>query len=69
VQPTLAASIPNLQTLVLTKNRMAELADLDPLALFKKLTYLSLMGNPVASKEVRTLCSRGNYGLILAKYT
>ena len=69
MQPTLAASIPNLQTLVLTKNRMAELADLDPLAAFKKLTYLSLVGNPVASKEVSTLCSPGDCGLILAKHT
>jgi U2 small nuclear ribonucleoprotein A' len=40
---------------VLTKNRITELADLDPLAGFKKLVYLSLMGNPVAGKEVRTI--------------
>ncbi|KAF7442320.1 U2 small nuclear ribonucleoprotein [Pyrenophora tritici-repentis] len=51
IQPNLAASIPNLSTLVLTKNRIAELADLDPLTGFKKLMYLSLMGNPVAGKE------------------
>jgi hypothetical protein len=44
-----------LQTLVLTKNRITELADLDPLAGFKKLVYLTLMGNPVAGKEVCTL--------------
>jgi Leucine-rich repeat (LRR) protein len=54
IQHNLSSSIPNLQTLVLTKNRIAELADLDPLAGFKKLVYLTLMGNPVASKEVRT---------------
>ena len=53
IQPNLASSIPNLRTLVLTKNRIAELADLDPLAGFKNLVYLSLMGNPVAGKEVR----------------
>jgi hypothetical protein len=32
---------------------MVELADLDPLAGFKQLVYLTLMGNPVTSKEVR----------------
>ncbi|KAH9881903.1 hypothetical protein J1614_001074 [Plenodomus biglobosus] len=51
IQPNLSSSIPNLRMLVLTKNRIAELADLDPLAGFKKLVYLTLMGNPVASKE------------------
>lgn len=51
IQPNISSSIPNLHTLVLTKNRLAELADLDPLAGFKKLVYLSLMGNPVAGKE------------------
>jgi len=51
IQPNLSSSIPNLRTLVLTKNRIAELADLDPLAGFKQLVYLSLMGNPVTSKE------------------
>jgi len=53
IQPNISSSIPNLATLVLTKNRIAELADLEPLAGFKKLVYLSLIGNPVASKEVR----------------
>jgi len=51
IQPNLAASIPNLKTLVLTKNRVTELADLDPLAGFKKLVFLVVMGNPVAAKE------------------
>lgn len=51
IQPNLSSSIPNLRTLVLTKNRIAELADLDPLAGFKNLIYLSLIGNPVTSKE------------------
>ncbi|RMZ72549.1 U2 small nuclear ribonucleo A [Pyrenophora seminiperda CCB06] len=51
IQPNLASSIPNLRTLVLTKNKMAELADLDPLGGFKNLVYLTLMGNPVTSKE------------------
>lgn len=53
IQPNISSSIPNLHTLVLTKNRLTELSDLDPLAGFKKMVYLSLMGNPVAGKEVR----------------
>ncbi|KAF2677139.1 U2 small nuclear ribonucleoprotein A [Lentithecium fluviatile CBS 122367] len=51
IQANLSTSIPNLTTLVLTKNRLAELPDLDPLGGFKKLVYLSLIGNPVTSKE------------------
>lgn len=54
IQPNLSSSIPNLQTLVLTKNRITELADLDPLAGFKRLVFLVVMGNPMAAKEVRT---------------
>lgn len=53
IQPNLSSSIPNLHTLVLTKNRLAELADLDPLAGFTKLVYLTLLNNPVTSKQVR----------------
>ncbi|KAM3424441.1 hypothetical protein BST61_g6445 [Cercospora zeina] len=44
-------SVPNLHTLVLAQNNLNELGDLDSLEGFKKLTYLSLVGNPVASKE------------------
>ncbi|KAF2871759.1 U2 small nuclear ribonucleoprotein A [Massariosphaeria phaeospora] len=51
IQASLSSSIPNLTTLVLTKNRIAELADLDPLAGFKKLVSLTLLGNPVTNKE------------------
>ncbi|PVI03613.1 U2-associated snRNP A [Periconia macrospinosa] len=51
IQANLSSSIPNLTTLVLTKNRLTELADLDPLGGFKKLVYLSLLNNPVTSKE------------------
>jgi U2 small nuclear ribonucleoprotein A' len=43
--------IPNLENLVLTNNHLQELGDLDPLAEFKKLTYLSLLSNPVANKQ------------------
>ncbi|KAL8902714.1 MAG: hypothetical protein Q9207_004446 [Kuettlingeria erythrocarpa] len=51
IQPTLAKSIPNLTTLVLTSNNLAELADLDPLRNFPRLTHLSLLENPVTRKE------------------
>ena len=53
IQPSLAKSIPNLNTLVLTQNNIAELADLNPLQGFAKLTHVSLLENPVMSKEVR----------------
>ncbi|MCJ1365219.1 U2 snRNP complex subunit [Acarospora aff. strigata] len=51
IQPTLAKSIPNLTTLVLTSNNFAELADLDPLSNFNKLTHLVLSENPVTRRE------------------
>jgi hypothetical protein len=46
-------SVPALNTLVLTRNNVAELADLEVLRGFKKLTFVSLVDNPVANKEVR----------------
>lgn len=45
-------SVPALNTLVLTQNNVAELADLEVLRGFKKLTFLSLVDNPVTNKEV-----------------
>lgn len=51
IQANIAASIPNLRTLVLTKNRLSELTDLQPLGGFKKLEYLTMLGNPVTSSE------------------
>ncbi|KAL8861660.1 MAG: hypothetical protein Q9178_001861 [Gyalolechia marmorata] len=51
IQATLANSIPNLTTLVLTSNNVSELADLDPLRNFRRLTHLSLLENPVTRKE------------------
>ncbi|KAL8713036.1 MAG: hypothetical protein Q9220_002896 [cf. Caloplaca sp. 1 TL-2023] len=53
IQTNLAGSVPNLTTLVLTSNNLAELADLDPLRNFPRLTHLSLLENPVARKEVK----------------
>lgn len=52
IQPTLANSLPNLTTLVLTSNNFAELADLDVLETFPFLTHLNLLENPVTRKEV-----------------
>jgi len=51
IQPTLAKSLPNLTTLVLTSNNIAELADLDVLGTFPYLTHLILLENPVTRKE------------------
>ncbi|EHA52164.1 U2 snRNP complex subunit [Pyricularia oryzae] len=51
IQPALANAIPNLTNLQLASNNLSELADLDPLKGFKKLTHLVLMDNPVAKKE------------------
>mmetsp|Transcript_8650 Transcript_8650/g.14910 ORF Transcript_8650/g.14910 Transcript_8650/m.14910 type:complete len:333 (+) Transcript_8650:56-1054(+) len=42
--------IPNVETLILTNNKLANLQDLDPLAAFTKLTMLSLVGNPVIER-------------------
>ena len=52
IHPSLASSIPNLTTLVLMSNNMAELADLDALRNLTQLTHLVLMENPVTRKEV-----------------
>lgn len=52
ISESMPKSAPNIHTLVLTNNSLGELSDLDPLQGFSKLTYLSLMGNPVANKEV-----------------
>ncbi|KAI9852319.1 MAG: U2 snRNP complex subunit [Thelocarpon superellum] len=51
VAPSLPTALPNLTTLVLTANHVAELGDLDPLAGFPKLTHLILLENPVTRRE------------------
>ena len=53
IQSTLPNSIPNLRTLVLSSNNLAELADLDVLGKFARLTHLVLLENPVTKNEVR----------------
>ncbi|RYO79435.1 hypothetical protein DL766_006861 [Monosporascus sp. MC13-8B] len=51
IQPTLANAIPNLTNLQLESNNLRELADLDPLGSFPRLTHLVLRDNPVTKKE------------------
>lgn len=51
IQPDIAEAIPNLQVLILTANSVAQLADLNPLSGFSRLTHLSLVDNPVTAKE------------------
>lgn len=52
IQPALPTAIPNLRNLVLASNNLAELADLDVLGKFARLTHLVLLDNPVTKKEV-----------------
>lgn len=55
IQPTLPSAVPNLTNLVLAGNSLAELADLDVLGRFPRLTHLVLVDNPVTKKEVGLL--------------
>jgi len=50
IAPGLGAKLPNLDTLVLTNNKLENLAELDALAELTQLTMLSLLKNPVMSK-------------------
>jgi U2 small nuclear ribonucleoprotein A' len=43
--------IPNLESLVLTGNHLEELGDIEPLNTLEKLTCLSLLHNPITSKQ------------------
>jgi len=49
--PGLGSKIPNLESLILTNNKVENLADLDPLSEFKKLQNLSLRINPVTKHK------------------
>ncbi|KAM0342649.1 hypothetical protein ACHAPU_009379 [Fusarium lateritium] len=51
IQPSLVKAIPNLSNLVLSSNNLVELADLDTLGSFPRLTHLVLSDNPVSKKE------------------
>lgn len=50
-QDNLAESVANLEYLILTGNRIAQLAELDRLACFSKLDTLALGGNPVTKRK------------------
>ena len=52
VQHTLPNAIPGLRNLVLAGNNLGELADLDVLGRFARLTHLVLVDNPVTKREV-----------------
>lgn len=51
IDEDLGTYLPNLQHLILTNNHLAELGDLDGLGTLENLTTLSLLENPVSSKE------------------
>jgi U2 small nuclear ribonucleoprotein A' len=51
ISPSLHLSLPNLTTLVLTNNSLAQLGDLEPLKDCRALQFLSLLGNPVREKK------------------
>lgn len=50
IERKLEDSIPNLEALILTNNKLTNLQDLDPLASLPYLKMISLIGNPVALK-------------------
>ncbi|KAJ7225880.1 leucine-rich repeat-domain-containing protein [Mycena pura] len=51
ISPSIHISVPNLTTLVLTSNQFTELGDLEPLKELRRLTFVSLLGNPVREKK------------------
>lgn len=51
IAKNLEQSIPNLERLILTNNYIQELSDIDTLSTLKNLKVLSLINNPVTSKE------------------
>ncbi|QIW98812.1 hypothetical protein AMS68_004330 [Peltaster fructicola] len=51
IQSNLAKSLPNVTTLVLAQNNISELAELESLRDFARLTHVSLVDNPVTGRE------------------
>jgi len=51
IATNISTCIPNLEWLMLNNNRISELNDLKPLEQCKKLTHLSLIDNPITSKQ------------------
>ncbi|XP_044394416.1 U2 small nuclear ribonucleoprotein A' isoform X1 [Triticum aestivum] len=50
ISPNLGELLPKMHTLVLTKNRLTSLAEIDPLASLPKLQFLSLLDNTVTKQ-------------------
>lgn len=50
INPNIGEFLPNLHTLILTNNRLVNLAEIDPLASFPKLQFLSLLDNNITKK-------------------
>ncbi|KAF8010320.1 hypothetical protein BT93_J1059 [Corymbia citriodora subsp. variegata] len=50
INPNIGEFLPKLHTLVLTNNRLVNLAEIDPLASLPRLQYLSLLDNNVTKK-------------------
>jgi len=50
ISPDFFSTIPNLRVLILTNNRLADLADLEPIFSATKLERLSLLDNPVSQR-------------------
>ncbi|CAM8939424.1 unnamed protein product [Rhodiola kirilowii] len=50
INPNLGEFLPKLHTLVLTNNRLVNLVEIDPLASFPKLQFLSLLDNNITKK-------------------
>lgn len=55
ISRNLEDAIPNLDWLVLSGNRLSNLADLDPLSTLPKLQHLSLLDNPVTKQPIYRL--------------
>ncbi|XP_050091304.1 probable U2 small nuclear ribonucleoprotein A' isoform X1 [Anopheles aquasalis] len=51
ISENLHESLPNLQSVILTGNNIQELGDLEPLTKFPHLETLSLLTNPVSTKQ------------------
>lgn len=51
ISPEMGEQLPNLETLILTNNALAELSDLVSLNVLTQLTHITLVDNPVTRRE------------------
>ena len=51
ISNTISNNIPNLNSLILTNNKISKLYDIENIILFKKLEHLSLLENPIVLNE------------------